>query len=355
MTDPARTIAVERLPDGRSRAALLLDGQLDDLFLDPADGDARPAPESIHWARVERTLPALGAAFVRLGGGAEGWLRAPDLKPGAMRLVQVTRWADPRKAVPLTDRVLFKGRLAILTPGAPGCNVARGIKGHLARERLVALAATAMQGAAADDGVILRSAAAAADDATILAEIAALRDVAGQTLAAARGDKPALLLPAPDAQARAFRDWADPAPDAVVEGDDAFERLGVWDHLAALLDPVHPLPQGGRMTIEATQAVVAVDVDTGADLSRNAAATANLAACAALPRQLRLRGLGGVVLVDFAPVKKGARQGIEVALKRAFAADPVETILGGWTPLGHFEMQRRRERRPLAELVAAHG
>jgi Ribonuclease G/E len=101
--------------------------------------------------------------------------------------------------------------------------------------------------------------------------------------------------------------------------------------------------------------MVAVDVDTGSDFSKNAAATANLAACAALPRQLRLRGLGGVVLVDFAPVKKGARQGIENALKRAFASDPVETVLGGWTPLGNFEIQRKRERRPFAEVLAAHG
>jgi Rne/Rng family ribonuclease len=179
--------------------------------------------------------------------------------------------------------------------------------------------------------------------------------VAAETQALAQGTAPALLLDAPAAADRAFRDWADPAPDAVIEGDDAFERLGVWDAIEALRRPTLALPGGGRMTVEATRAVVAVDVDTAGDFGRNAAATANLAACAELPRQLRLRGLGGVVLIDFAPVKKGARQGIENALKRAFAADPVETTLGGWTPLGHFEIQRKRERRPLADLVAAHG
>lgn len=355
MSTQERIIAVEHGPDGPGRAALLVDGVLEDLFLDPRPDDGLPSPESIHWARVERTIPALGSAFMRLDGGAEGWLRAPDLRPGAMRLVQVTRWAEPHKAVPLTDRVLFKGRLAILTPGAPGINVARGIRGHETRERLAGVATAAMQGAAPDDGVILRSASTDAGDDEISAEIAALRRIAAEALAAAKGEVPARLLDAPDAAARAFRDWADPAPDRIVEDDDAFERLGVWDHIAALRATVHPLPGGGRLSIEATRAMVAVDVDTGSDFSKNAAATANLAACAALPRQLRLRGLGGVVLVDFAPVKKGARQGIENALKRAFAADPVETVLGGWTPLGNFEIQRKRERRPLAELLAAHG
>lgn len=355
MKSAERIIAIERTPTGLSRAAFMVDGVLDDLFLDPSEGDRVPAPESIHWARIERTVPALGSAFVRLVDGAEGWLRAPDLRSGAMRLVQVTRWTEPQKAVPLTDRVLFKGRLAILTPGAPGINIARGIRGHETRERLTAVATTAMTDADPDEGLILRSASADADDAEIAAEIAALRQVAAEALAAAKGEAPRRLLDAPDAAARAFRDWADPAPDRIVEGHDAFERLGVWDAIAALQNPVHPLPGGGRMTIEATRAMVAVDIDTGTDFSKNAAATANLTACTALPRQLRLRGLGGVVLVDFAPVKKGARQGIENALKRAFAADPVETVLGGWTPLGNFEIQRKRERRPLAELLAAHG
>ena len=352
MTD--RTIAVDRPRGGPARAALLVDRRLEDLYLDAAPGDALPAPESVHWARVERVVPGLGAAFLRLGNGAEGWLRAPDLRSGTMLAVQVTRWAEPHKAVPVTERVLFKGRTAILTPGAPGANIARGIRGHEARARLEALAAQAMAGAPEGSGLILRTAAAEASDDEVLAEVAALRAVAADTMAAATGTKPLLLLDAPDAAARAFRDWADPAP-SVVDAADAFERLGVWDAVEALRSPVVALPGGGRMSIEATRAVVAVDVDTAADFGKTAAATANLAACAELPRQLRLRGLGGVVLVDFAPVKKGARQGIENALKRGFAADPVETTLGGWTPLGHFEMVRKRERRPLVELLPAHG
>jgi Ribonuclease G/E len=353
MSRAGRIIAVERSAAGFSRAALVIDGRLEDLLLD-GPGD-QVAPESIHLGRVDRVVPGLGAAFLRLADGTQGWLRAPGLRPGAMALVQVTRWADPGKAVPVTDRLLYKGRLAILTPGAPGANIARGIRGHEARARLAALGERALDGIGAHTGLVLRTAAAAADDDDILAEIAALRDVAAETdAAAAAGGAPRLLLGAPDAAARAFRDWADPAPDTVIEDDDAFERLGLWDAIAALERPEVPLSGGGFMLVEATRALVGVDVNTGDNFGKGAPAAANLAACAELMRQLRLRGLGGAVIVDFAPVKKGARQGIDKALGQAAAADPVETQLGGWTPMGRYEMTRKRERRPLAEVIDAH-
>lgn len=352
MSRAGRIIAVERGSEGLSRAALLVDGRLEDLLLD-GPGD-QLAPESIHLARVDRVVPGLGAAFLRLDDGSQGWLRGGAYRPGAMVVVQVTRWADPGKAVPVTDRVLYKGRLAILTPGAPGANIARGIRGHEARERLAGLGVQALEGIVDHTGLVMRTAAAEAEDGEVLAEIAALRAVADDTAAAAHGAEPGLLLGAPDAAARAFRDWADPAPDTVIEDDDAFERLGLWDAIAGLENPRVALPSGGFMLIEATRAMVGVDVNTGDNFGKGAAAAANLAACPELMRQLRLRGLGGAVIVDFAPVRKGARQGIDKALKQAAAADPVETQLGGWTPMGRFEMTRKRERRPLAEVVDAH-
>ncbi len=332
-------------------AALLVDGRLEDVLIDPRPGDAAPAPESVWLGRVERTAPAIGAAFLDLGEGRRGWLRGADARPGEMRVVQVSRWADPGKAAPLTDRPVLKGRLALVTPGAPGANLARGVRGHAARERLAALAAAALEGADPDIGIVLRSAAAEAEDAAILAESRALLAEVDALAAAMDGRAPRLLRAAPDARARALRDWTEPPPDAVDDAPDAFERLGVWDALAALRYPEAALPGGGWMAVEATAAMVAVDVNTGEDFSKGAAQRANLAACAELPRQLRLRGLGGLVLVDFAPVRKGARQGIDQALARALAADPVETQIGGWTPLGNLELVRRRERRPLRGLL----
>jgi Ribonuclease G/E len=342
-------IAIER-HGGRAIAALVHDGRLEDLLVDPAPDDPSPRPEEIHWARVDRAAPELGAAFLALGGGGRGFLRAPDARPGQMRLVQVARWAEPGKAAPLSDRPILKGRAAILTPGAPGANVSRAVRGHAARERLAALAAEGLAGAPETLGVVMRTAAVDIDDAAIRAEIAALRAALAAADARASGATPILVRPAPDAAARGLRDWAELGPATVVEGAEPFERLGGWDAIAALGDPRVALDGGGRMSVEATTALVAVDVDTGEDLSKGAAQRANLAACAELPRQLRLRGLGGAVLIDFAPLRKGARQGVENALKRAFAADPVETQLAGWTPLGAFELTRRRERLPLPAL-----
>jgi Rne/Rng family ribonuclease len=92
---------------------------------------------------------------------------------------------------------------------------------------------------------------------------------------------------------------------------------------------------------------VAVDVNTGADLSPAAALKANLAAARELPRQLRLRGLGGQVVIDFAPLARPDRTRVEQTLTAALRGDGIDTTIAGWTPLGHLELLRRRTRRPL--------
>jgi Rne/Rng family ribonuclease len=98
---------------------------------------------------------------------------------------------------------------------------------------------------------------------------------------------------------------------------------------------------------------VAVDVNTGADTSPAAGLKANIAAARDLPRQLRLRGLGGQVVVDFAPMPKKDRGTLEQVLRAAFRAEGGETVLAGWTPLGLYELQRRRDRLPLSALLPA--
>ncbi|MFN3614461.1 MAG: ribonuclease E/G [Rubrimonas sp.] len=348
MTDEL-VLAVETGADGRAMAALVAGGRLEDVMLDPPASDPAPWPETICLGRVDRVAPAMGACFVSLPGGQTGWLRVADARPGQLRIVQVTRWADPGKAVPLTDRVL-KGAFTLLTPGAGGVNVSRSVKGHEARERLAAAGEAAMKGAADDLGLVIRTAAADAADDMIAEEVAELREAWASAVARAEGSAPTTLLGAPDALARARRDW--PWPDRVIEGEDAFERLGVWDALRDLRRVRVDLPGGAWMTVEATSAVVAVDVNTGDDFGKGAAANANLSACAELPRQLRLRGLGGLIYMDLAPIRKGARQGVDAALKRAFSLDPVETHIAGWTTLGAVEMTRKRERRPLLEMLA---
>ena len=347
-----RIVALGRLR-GRAAAALIEDGRLEDFLIDGPEGGP-PAPGAIFRAVCDRPLKGQGAMLLRLPGGSAFLRRARELRAGLRQgqalLVQVTGLAEPGKAVPVTARLLFKSRFAIVTPDAPGLNISRRIRGEDERARLHAIAEAAMAGADGM-GLILRSAAEGAEARAIAEDIAAMRAIAEKVTGDRAGAAPELLLDGPDAHALAFREW--PAPDQLAEGDKAFADHGVLEMLDPFLAPRVSLPGGASAFIEPTRALVAVDVNTGADTSPAAALKANLALARDLPRQLRIRGLGGQIAVDFAPMPKKDRRQLEQALKAALRRDPVETALAGWTPLGHLEMQRKRERRPLMEAMQA--
>ena len=335
--------------DGREAAALLVDGRLEDLLIDPK-GDDPLRPGAILRAVADRPVKGQGGVFAKLPGGM-GFLRqVSGVAPGQRLIVQVTGAAEGGKAVPVSTRVLFKSRLAIVTPGAPGLNISRRIRDDDTRAALQALADAAMQGAAPDHGLILRSACETADEAEITGDIAAMRDLAAAVMVDLQGP-PELLVDAPGAQDLAWRDWADPEPDAVEQGPDVFADLGIDAMIDALRSPDVPLPGGGFMALEPTRALVAVDVNTGPDTSPAAGLKANIAAARDLPRQLRLRGLGGQVTVDFAPMPKKDRGTVEQVLRAAFKGEAAETTLAGWTPLGCYELQRKRDRMALELLL----
>ncbi len=331
---------------GGEAAALMVDGRLEDLILD-ASRCLPFAPGAILRGTVGRLVKGQGSVFLRLPGGETGYLRDRNhLSEGQVLLVQVSGVAEPGKAVPLTARLLFRGRWAIVTPGAEGVNVSRSIRDPEARARLTVLGEAAMArlpGA----GAILRSAAETADEEEIRDELAALADLTARVLADATG-APELLVDGPDPAEAAWRDWAEPAPDSLEEGPEAFADSGALDAVEALLEPRLALPGGGHATIESTQALVAVDVNTGADTSAAAALKANIALARDLPRQLRLRGLGGQVVVDFAPMPKRDRGTLEQVLRAGFRQDGAETTLVGWTAMGLYELTRKRDRVPLA-------
>ena len=344
-----RVVALDTLR-GRPAAALIVDGLLEDFLIDPAD-DA-PVPGAIYRGIVDRPMKGQGGVFVKLSDGAMGFLRqVSGLAPGQPVLVQVSGAAEPGKAVPVSMRLLFKSRYAILTPEAPGLNVSRRIRDEGMRAELDALAAEAMAGAAPDLGLILRSACAEADPDEVTEDIALMRGLAEAVLVDLAGG-PELLVDGPGAQETAWRDWADPAPDEVADGEGAFAAFGVEELVDAVLSPRVPLTGGGHMMVEPTRALIAVDVNTGPDTSPAAGLKANIAAARDLPRQLRLRGLGGQVVVDFAPMPKKERTPLEQVLRAAFKADGAESSLSGWTTLGLYELVRKRDRRPLAEDLA---
>lgn len=339
-----RVIALGR-HQGRAAAALLVDGRLEDLFL--ADDRTPFQPDAILRGQVDRVLKGQGGAFIRLPCGQSGYLRGRmTVTEGQPIIVQVSAVAEPGKAIPLTARMRLKGRLVITTPGVSGVNLSRRIRDKDLRMRLQTLVDEALAAYDAAPGVIIRSAAAHADEAAIQAELADQLALAGDIARSISGP-PALLAEGPDPETLAYREWSDPPVDAVDDSADGFMILGISDALDALARPEVALPDGGHAMIEPTRALVAVDVNTGADNSPAAALKANLAFARDLPRQLRLRGLGGKVVIDFAPISKTARPRLEAALQQAFRQNVGEVRLIGWTRLGLYEINRKRDRVPL--------
>ncbi len=337
-----RTIVLDHL-NGAEAAARIVDGQLDDLLVDAPDA---PRPGAIFRAICDRPLKGQGGMMLRLPEGGTAFLRqGKGLRPGQPLLVQVTGYAEDGKAVPVTDRVLFKSRYAIVTPGKPGTNISRQISDDDTLDRLRLLINETYD---AEYGLILRSSCATASDDDIADDIAAMLALADAVLPDAEGTTPEALTEGDGPHLLAWREWV--APAEVVTDEGSFEHLGVHDQIEMLTDARIPL-EDGTMYVEPTRALVAVDVNTGGDTSPAAALKANLAACRALPRALRLRGLGGQITVDFAPMSKAHRKQLEQSLRAVFKADGIETSLVGWTPMGCFELQRKRERRPFRGII----
>lgn len=326
---------------GREAAALMVDGKLHDFLI---DNDA-PRPGTIYRAIADRPMKGQGGMFLSTPDGNVFLRQVKGLSPGQPLLVQVTGYAEDGKAIPVTQKVLFKSRYAIVTPDAPGLNVSRSIKDDDLRDTLKGIAHGVMQ--EGDMGLILRSCCTPEEVDEIAEDIAAMEDMATSIMAdtdgpaekLADGDGPHVL---------AWREWIEPAD--VVTDAGSFDTHGVLDALETLSDARVSLGNGAFMYVEPTRALVAVDVNTGRDTSPAAALQANLAAAKDLPRQLRLRGLGGQITIDAAPMPKKDRRVFESTLRAALKVDGVETVMVGWTQLGHFELQRKRDRLPLEGL-----
>ncbi|KGJ03521.1 ribonuclease, Rne/Rng family [Paracoccus halophilus] len=335
---------------GRDAAALVQDGRLEDVIIDPA-GVVPLAPGAICRAKVDRLVKGQGGVFLRLPAGARGFLRdRSGLREGQSLIVQINGSAEEGKALPVSARLNFRGRLAIVTPGAPGTNVSRRIRDAEVRDTLTQLGNSALADLADPPGIVFRSLAARAEPTEISQELAQLLDLA-QAIAQDREGTPELLLDAPDPAETAWQDWSDPQPDSIVDHPNAFAETGMLEALEAFLKPRVDLPGGAWAEIEALRALVAIDVNTGSDHSPAAGLKANIALVRDLPRQLRLRGLGGQIVVDFAPMPKRDRGTLEQSLRAAFKAESAETVLVGWTAMGLYEISRKRDRIALARLA----
>lgn len=174
-----------------------------------------------------------GSAFLR---------QVKGLAPGQHLLVQVTGYAEDGKAIPVTQKLLFKSRYAIVTPDAPGLNISRSIRDEDERDRLLEIANTEMDGE--DYGLILRSACAGADPEEIAEDIVAMVTAARQVLTD-DGSEAEVLHEGDTPHLQAWREWTEPAQ--IEQEPGGFERCGVLDALDAIRSG--PLPLDGGLAL----------------------------------------------------------------------------------------------------------
>lgn len=385
-----RIVVHGELREGLFASALICDGRVEDLKIGQTDRkNATPDVGTVAYGKITRVLPNGKGAFCDLPDGVQGYLRvAKGIRQGERLPLQVAGVAEPGKALPMRSNILIKGPRVILTPNAPGINASRKLTYASERDRLIGIVTNTLaqqpstNAASTAIGAIIRTSAEGVSDDQISAEVTELHK-AWQAIETAKTDPTAGWFDKPGIFASDIEiEWLGRAPDAVLLdessaalwraslggqgplhlwGDpmlaervdstrDPLEATGVHACLADLRNTEVVLSPG-TMTIEPTRALVAVDVNTGADFSPAAGLKSNLGAARELPRHLRLRGLGGQIVVDFAPMPKKDRRAVEETLRKAFRADPVETSLVGWTTLGNFELQRKRERRPFHEVL----
>jgi ribonuclease G len=379
-------ILISALP-GETRVALLDEGRLVEFWVARADLESRVG--DIYLGRVTKVVSGIAAAFVELGPDRAGFLAADDARPwdaasgkitafvreGDAVLVQVMQDAAGDKGARLTARVVLGGKYLELAPGRKGVTFGSGIAKE-AQERLASFLRTM---AGDGDGLIVSAAAAGADPEALARDAAGLYEAwRGVESRQARATPPARLYAAPDTVARALR-GLDAAAIAQVVVDDAeafanvrallekgrpellaglvrhkgnddlFTERAVDEQVDAALAPAVSLPSGGTIVIDEATALTAIDVNTAADAARGppdaVARRTNQEAVLAIARALRLRNVGGLIVVDFVPMpRRRDRDAILARLRQAVADDPAGVEIAGFTRLGLVEMTRRRTR-----------
>jgi ribonuclease G len=343
---------------------------------------------NIHVGRIARVVPGMGAAFVEIGASRSGFLPFPVeagakavLHEGARVLVQVSREPERGKGAQLSTDIRLPGRLLVFAPRGNGIHVARRIGGDAEAPRLAeALSSFAKP----EEGWMARTNAAGASRHDLILEADALR-AAWRAVeeASASAAPPALVYSEPSPIVRVLRDRAGPALARVAVDErnahaaaaeflraylpekapslsfykgrlPLFEAEGIEEEFESLLHRRVSLPSGGTLVIERTEALWAIDVNTG----RNVAASTpkasmlatNIEAAAEAARQIRLRDLAGLIVIDFVHMDDaGARGRVMAALTAALADDPSPARVAGFSDLGLVELSRRRTRPSLAD------
>ena len=396
----ARTLLMERLL-GQTRLAVIEDGALCELYVDRPDSENLTG--NLYLGRVENVLAGMSAAFVNIGLEKNGFLPASDLRsefgdraltealsraggklprPGETVLVQVLKSQTGQKGPRLSGCVTLPGRNMVLMPGVEYVGVSKKIDDEAERRRLrdIGRGLTEASGA----GVILRTAAQGAARDALRAEYDSLLALWRQIETRAQhAVAPAQLYSDVDLELKAVRDllgedvdalWADGealceslADRAKALAPDFADRVRLHEGATPLFDLYRVdeqadkalqkhvwLKSGGFLVIEPTEALTVVDVNTGKFTGRKDVEETifrlNCEASIEIMRQLRLRDIGGIVVIDFINMADPARrrQLLDV-LREAAKRDHNRVNIEGMTPLGLVELTRKKARQPLAK------
>lgn len=347
---------------------------------------------NVYVGRITRVVPAMGAAFVEIGHAKSGFLPLSsnpalqgDLHEGARALVQVMREPERGKGAQLSTDIRIPGRLLVYAPNGSGIHVARRICDDEEVQRLTALLSSVVR---PDEGWIARTAAVAATESELGREAEALREAWCDILRLAReAVPPALVYGESSPVLRVLRDKSGPQLARVIVDEresfaaaegflraylphivahlslhdgrvSLFEAEGVEEEFESLLDPRVSLPCGGTLVIERTEALWAIDVNTARNTTGSSPEVSilatNLEAAVEVARQIRLRDLAGLIVIDFVHMDDAvARERVLEALRSALADDPSPVRVAGFSDLGLVELSRRRTRPSLTGELGA--
>lgn len=374
MSEPFRLLA------RGAQLALLQNDALIEFYQEEAD--AQSLVGSVLLGRVERVLPGVKAAFVRIGLSQNGFLplREADsfhlangdapLMTGQDILVQVKKDPKGDKGAFLTRDVALAGQYALVMPQNRFIGLSRRVTGEADRARAKALGRRMAGGRF---GLIVRHAALCAPLDEVQAEIEALwqswQDIQSR---APYIKAPAMLYAVPSMREVVLRDYAarhpiealgcGEAPASLPDGvcwracthedmDAQWAAARIDAQVSEALDRRVALSGGGTLVIDEREALTTIDVNSGSAVlaEQDLALEENLRAVPEIARQIRLRNLSGILLVDFIDMRADEdRAKVQAAMEQAVSDDRVKTVVHGFTRLGLLEMTRKRTRDTLA-------
>ena len=379
MSGDIRDVLIEVSPGETRVAALDGEGALRAFHVERM-GEASLVG-TICLGRVVRMEKATQSALLDIGGEAPAFLaRAKGLHEGQTLLVQVSRDSFGDKGPAVTRAISLPGRYLVLRPTESGLRWPKSMPGRVRKSVEEALQDCVRD----DDGLTVRSNSALAGPGAITAEAERLRGAWRVLDAAGReAGKPRPLRPAPGLVERVLMDNAPsgglvlddrilvaeiarrlPAEAPDLDGrlalhDDRtplFESFGVQDQIETCLSRLVPLPRGGSLVIDELEALTAIDVNMGAAgtgrSSEDAVMALNRAAASEAARQVMVRNIAGLIVIDFVSMRnKGNRRHLVEAVRRAFAQDRVTVDVLGMTPAGLIEVTRQRRGPSLAAVM----